>query len=107
MEELKLCEEIINKVKWFMERKDYNGLRLYIEEKEKYVNNYISKVNTAEEDYIDNLIKENKVKWFMERKDYNGLRLYIEEKEKYVNNYISKVNTAEEDYIDNLIKDLK
>jgi len=60
MEELKLCEEIINKVKWFMERKDYNGLRLYIEEKEKYVNNYISKVNTAEEDYIDNLIKDLK-----------------------------------------------
>ena len=57
MEELKLCEEIINKVKWFMERKDYNGLRLYIDEKEKYVNNYISIVNTAEKDYIDNLIE--------------------------------------------------
>ena len=56
-EELKLCEEIINKVKWFMERKDYNGLRLYIDEKEKYVNNYISIVNTAEKDYIDNLIE--------------------------------------------------
>ena len=57
MEELKLCEEIINKVKWFMETKDYNGLRLYIDEKEKYVNNYISIVNTAEKDYIDNLIE--------------------------------------------------
>jgi len=57
MEELKLCEEIINKVKWFVERKDYNGLRLYIDEKEKYVNNYISIVNTAEKDYIDNLIE--------------------------------------------------
>ena len=55
--ELKICKEMIRKIKWFMERKDYNGLRLYIDEKEKYVNNYISIVNTAEKDYIDNLIE--------------------------------------------------
>ena len=33
MEELKICKEIINKVKWYTERKDYNGLKLYIDEK--------------------------------------------------------------------------
>ena len=37
VEELKLCKEIIKKVKWYMERKDYAGLRLYIDEKEKEV----------------------------------------------------------------------
>lgn len=58
MEELKLCEEIINKVKWFMERKDYNGLRLYIEEREKYVENCIIMSKNKEEEYIDSLVKE-------------------------------------------------
>ena len=37
--ELKICKEMIRKIKWFMERKDYNGLRLYIDEREKYVEN--------------------------------------------------------------------
>ena len=41
MEELKICKEIINKVKWYTERKDYNGLKLYIDEKEKFIDNYI------------------------------------------------------------------
>lgn len=58
MEELKLCEEIINKVKWFMERKDYNGLRLYIEEREKYVENCRIMSKNKEEEYIDSLVKE-------------------------------------------------
>ena len=37
--ELKVCKEMIKKIKWYMERKDYNGLRLYIDEREKYVEN--------------------------------------------------------------------
>ena len=55
MEELKICKEIINKVKWYTERKDYNGLKLYIDEKEKFIDNYIINSNNAEEDYIDKL----------------------------------------------------
>lgn len=56
MEELKICKEIINKVKWYTERKDYNGLKLYIDEKEKFIDNYIINSNNAEEDYIDKLV---------------------------------------------------
>ena len=58
MEELKICKEIINKVKWYTERKDYNGLKLYIDEKEKFIDNYIINSNNAEEDYIDKLVKD-------------------------------------------------
>ena len=61
MEELKICKEIINKVKWYTERKDYNGLKLYIDEKEKFIDNYIINSNNAEEDYIDKLVKD--LKW--------------------------------------------
>ncbi|MDY5647066.1 MAG: hypothetical protein SPF22_08700 [Candidatus Onthovivens sp.] len=60
MEELKICKEIINKVKWYTERKDYNGLKLYIDEKEKFIDNYIINSNNAEEDYIDKLVKDLK-----------------------------------------------
>ena len=60
MEELKTCKEIINKVKWYTERKDYNGLKLYIDEKEKFIDNYIINSNNAEEDYIDKLVKDLK-----------------------------------------------
>lgn len=60
MEELKICEEIINKVKWFMERKDYNGLRLYIDEKEKNIETYTNNLNYAEEDYMDSLVNNLK-----------------------------------------------
>lgn len=60
MEELKICKEIINKVKWYTERKDYNGLKLYIDEKEKFIDNYIINLNNAEEDYIDKLVKDLK-----------------------------------------------
>ena len=59
MEELKICKEIINKVKWYTERKDYNGLKLYIDEKEKFIDNYIINSNNAEEDYIDKLVNDN------------------------------------------------
>lgn len=60
MEELKKCKEIINKVKWYTERKDYNGLKLYIDEKEKFIDNYIINSNNAEEDYIDKLVNDLK-----------------------------------------------
>lgn len=60
MEELKICKEIVNKVKWYTERKDYNGLKLYIDEKEKFIDNYIINSNNAEEDYIDKLVKDLK-----------------------------------------------
>lgn len=60
MEELKICKEIINTVKWYTERKDYNGLKLYIDEKEKFIDNYIINSNNAEEDYIDKLVNDLK-----------------------------------------------
>jgi hypothetical protein len=60
MEELKMCEEIINKVKWFIERKDYNGLRLYIDEKEKSIETYTNNLNYAEEEYMDSLVNNLK-----------------------------------------------
>ena len=60
MEELKMCEEIINKVKWFMERNDYNGLRLYIDEKEKNIETYTNNLNYAEEEYMDSLVNNLK-----------------------------------------------
>lgn len=55
-----MCEEIINKVKWFMERKDYNGLRLYIDEKEKKIETYTNNLNYAEEEYMDSLVNNLK-----------------------------------------------
>ena len=60
MEELKICKGIIEKVKCYMERKDYTGLRLYIDEREKYIDNCIINSNSAEEDYIDKLVKDLK-----------------------------------------------
>ena len=41
-----------------MERKDYAGLRLYIEEREKYVENCRIMSKNKEEEYIDSLVKE-------------------------------------------------
>ncbi len=60
MEELKLCKEIIKKVKWYMERKDYDGLRLYLDEKEKYIDNCSIVSKNEEADYIDELVKDLK-----------------------------------------------
>ena len=56
--ELKMCKEILKKVKWYMERKDYSGLRLYIEEREKYVENCRIMSKNKEEEYIDSLVKD-------------------------------------------------
>lgn len=43
-----MCEEIIKKVRWYMERKDYAGLRLYLDEEEKEVekSRIMSRLNT-------------------------------------------------------------
>lgn len=41
-----------------MERKDYAGLRLYIDEKEKEVENSRKISKNIETEYIDNLIKD-------------------------------------------------
>ena len=60
MEELELCKEIIKKVKWYMERKDYDGLRLYLDEKEKYIDNCSIVSKNEEADYIDELVKDLK-----------------------------------------------
>lgn len=60
MEELKLCKEIMKKVKWYMERKDYDGLRLYLDEKEKYIDNCSIVSRNKEADYIDELVKDLK-----------------------------------------------
>ena len=58
MEELELCKEIIKKVKWYIERKDYSGLEMYIDDKEKFVENCRVMSKNVEAEYIDNLIKE-------------------------------------------------
>lgn len=59
-EYLKISKEIINKVKWYTDRKDYNGLRLYIDEREKYLDNCIILSKNEEADYIDDLVKDLK-----------------------------------------------
>ena len=57
-EEYKLSLEIIKEIREYLERKDYSGLRLYLDEKEKYVENCSIFSKTEEEKYIDGLIKE-------------------------------------------------
>lgn len=53
-----MCEEIIKKVRWYMERKDYTGLRLYLDEKEKEVEKSREISKNVEAEYIDSLIKD-------------------------------------------------
>lgn len=57
-EEFKMCEEIIKKVRWYMERKDYVGLRLYLDEKEKEVEKSRIMSKNYEAEYIDSLVKD-------------------------------------------------
>ena len=57
-ENYNLSLEIIKDVKKYMDRKDYNGLKLYLDEKEKYVENCRILSKKKEEEYIDTLIKE-------------------------------------------------
>lgn len=57
-ENYNLSLEIIKDVKKYMDRKDYNGLKLYLDEKEKYVENCHIFSKSEEEKYIDKLISE-------------------------------------------------
>lgn len=57
-EEFKMCEEIIKKVRWYMERKDYAGLRLYLDEEEKKVEKSRIMSKNVEAEYIDSLVKD-------------------------------------------------
>ena len=57
MEELKLCKEIVKKVKWYLERKDYMGLKMYIEETENNVEKCRIMSKNKETEYIDSLIE--------------------------------------------------
>lgn len=57
-EEFKMCEEIIKEVRWYIERKDYAGLRLYLDEKEKEVKKSRKMSKNVEAEYIDSLVKD-------------------------------------------------
>jgi len=57
MEELKICKEIIKNVKWYIERKDYKGLKIYIDREENDIKKNIVITRNAEAEYIDNLVK--------------------------------------------------
>ena len=59
-ENYKLSLEIIRDVRKYLDRKDYNGLRLYLDEKEQYVEKYHVFSKPEEEKYIDELIKKLK-----------------------------------------------
>ncbi len=53
-----MCEEIIKEVRWYVERKDYAGLRLYLDEKEKEVEKSRKMSKNVEVEYIDSLVKD-------------------------------------------------
>lgn len=53
-----MCEEIIKKVRWYMERKDYAGLRLYLDEEEEKVEKSRKMSKNVEAEYIDSLVKD-------------------------------------------------
>lgn len=53
-----MCEEIIKEVRWYIERKDYAGLRLYLDEKEKEVEKSRKMSKNVEAEYIDSLVKD-------------------------------------------------
>ena len=53
-----MCEEIIKKVRWYMERKDYKGLRLYLDEEEEKVEKSRKMSKNVEAEYIDSLVKD-------------------------------------------------
>ena len=57
-EEFKMCEEIIKEVRWYIERKDYAGLKLYLDEKEKEVEKSRKMSKNVEAEYIDSLVKD-------------------------------------------------
>ena len=53
-----MCEEIIKEVRWYIERKDYAGLKLYLDEKEKEVEKSRKMSKNVEAEYIDSLVKD-------------------------------------------------
>lgn len=53
-----MCEEIIKEVRWYIERKDYAGLRLYLDKKEKEVEKSRKMSKNVEAEYIDSLVKD-------------------------------------------------
>ncbi len=53
-----MCEEIIKEVRWYVERKDYAGLKLYLDEKEKEVEKSRKMSKNVEAEYIDSLVKD-------------------------------------------------
>ena len=53
-----MCEEIIKEVRWYIERKDYTGLKLYLDEKEKEVEKSRKMSKNVEAEYIDRLVKD-------------------------------------------------
>ena len=65
--ELKMCKEILKKVKWYMERKDYSGLRLYIEEREKYVKKELT--TDEEKSKIKHVASQKKIRTDYKKKN--------------------------------------
>lgn len=53
-----MCEEIIKEVRWYVERKDYTGLKLYLDKKEKEVERNRIMSKNVEAEYIDSLVKD-------------------------------------------------
>lgn len=56
--ELDSVKEIIRHTKHFLEMKDYDGLKIYLDEQEKFLNNYRN--IDKEEEYIEKLIEDLK-----------------------------------------------
>ena len=57
MEELKLCKEIIQKCKVLLDKKDYEGLEMYLDEREKFVEICLTMSKNEEAEYLENLVK--------------------------------------------------
>lgn len=56
--EYEFCKTLIKNIKKFLDRKDYTGLKLYIDKEENYVENCRILSKSAEEEYLDSLVKD-------------------------------------------------
>lgn len=56
--EYEFCKTFIKNIKKFLDRKDYTGLKLYIDKEENYVENCRMLSKSAEEKYLDSLVKD-------------------------------------------------
>lgn len=56
--EYDFCKTLIKNIKKYLERKDYNGLKLYIDKEEDYIKNCQILSKNVEEEYIDSLVKD-------------------------------------------------